>query len=124
LTNNDHYQKLWKAGIKLNAVIAERKLYAVSGDGKPSELWLRIGTPYRISEDEWACPVALDGFHKQPVDMHGVDSWQALQLAQQLLARLLGGLIEEGGRLYWEEGGAPIALSELFASTLPPNGLL
>jgi hypothetical protein len=48
--------------------------------------------------------------------MHGIDSWQALQHAQQLAARLLSYFVEDGGRLYWEEGGDQIQISDLFAN--------
>ncbi len=76
---------------------------------------LGIGQPYRITEEEWACAVQLSGFHENLSDAHGLDPWQALQLAQQLAAQLLAYFIQDGGRLFWEKDGEQVQLSELFA---------
>lgn len=95
--------------------IAERKLHAVATDGSGFEISLGIGKPYPISADEWACAVRVQGLHDQLSDMHGIDSWQALQLACQLAAQLLESFVENGGRLFWEEGGDQLAVSALFA---------
>lgn len=96
-------------------VIAERELYAVAADGRSFEIKLGIGQPYRITEDEWACAVQLSGLHENLSDAHGIDSWQALQLAQQLAARLLQYFVEDGGRVFSEKDGEQVPLSELFA---------
>lgn len=94
--------------------IAGRELYAIAADGRGFEVKLGIGRPYRITEDEWACAVQLSGFHENLSDAHGIDSWQALQLAQQLAAQLLGYFVQDGGRLFWEKDGEQVQLSELF----------
>jgi hypothetical protein len=60
--------------------------------------------------------VRLDGLHERLRDQHGVDSWQALKLAHQLIARLLGYFIQDGGKLFWLEGREPVALEELFVT--------
>lgn len=96
-------------------VIAGRELYAVAADGRGFEVKLGIGQPCRITEDEWACAVQLSGLHENLSDAHGIDSWQALQLAQQLAARLLQYFVQDGGRLFWEKDGEQVQLSELFA---------
>ena len=97
------------------SLIAERMLHALANDGRKFQIGVGIEKPYQISADEWACPVTVRGLYDQLSDAHGVDSWQALQLACQLAARLLEGFVEGGGRLYWEEGGEQLAVSELFA---------
>lgn len=97
------------------SLIAERTLHAVATDGRSFEIGVGIGKPYQISADEWACPVEVHGLYDRLSAAHGVDSWQALQLACQLAARLLEGFVEGGGRLFWEEGGKQLAVSELFA---------
>jgi hypothetical protein len=96
-------------------LIAGRELYAVAVDGRGFGVKLGIGQPYRITEDEWACAVQLSGLHENLSDAHGIDSWQALQLAQQLAARLLQYFVQDGGRLFWEKDGDQVQLSELFA---------
>jgi hypothetical protein len=93
--------------------VARRILLALDKDGREFTLTLGIGHPYEISHDEWACPVSLDGLQERLSDQHGVDSWQSLQLAYQLIAQLLGYFIEEGGKLFWPESRDPVALAEL-----------
>jgi hypothetical protein len=104
-----------------NKFIAGRDLYAVAADGRGFEVKLGVGQPYRITDDERACAAQLSGFHENLSHVHGIDSWQALQLAQQLAARLLGYFIQDGGRLFWEKDGEQVQLTELFANGPPPN---
>jgi hypothetical protein len=94
--------------------IASRKLLAIDADGREFQLTISVGAPYEISEQEWACPVSVLGLHDRLHDMHGVDSWQAMQLAYQLIAQLLSYFVEDGGRLFWLEEKEPLALDELF----------
>lgn len=93
--------------------VAERKLFASTADGHTFEIHLAVGKPYPVSEDEWACSVLLEGLHSNLRDQHGVDSWQALQLAYQLVVRLLTYFVQDGGQLFWEQGGEPISPSTL-----------
>ena len=96
--------------------IADRKLYAIAADGRSFEIHLAIGYPYQITEDEWACAIQVAGLHRTK-DVHGADSWQALQLAHQLAAQLLEYFVQDGGRLFCEEGGEHVQVSDLFAKT-------
>lgn len=96
--------------------VAHRTLLAIDKDGREFTLTLGIGQPYEISHDEWACPVAMSGLQERLRDQHGVDSWQALQLAYQLIAQLLGYFIADGGKLHWPESRDPVAISELIPS--------
>ena len=95
--------------------IAERTIYAVTGDGRGLTIRLGIGKPYKVTEDEWACAVRVDGLHNRLSDMHGVDSWQALQLSCQLAVRLLEGFAQDGGRLFWKKDGEQVHIQDLFA---------
>ena len=94
--------------------IATRTLLAVRPDGQELPVTLRMGVPYEISPEEWACPVALDGLQERLPDMHGIDAWQSIQLVQTLQAQLLRHFIEEGGKLCWPETLEPVELHELF----------
>lgn len=98
-----------------DGLMAQRKLYALAADGSGFEIGLGIGKPYRISAEEWACAVQVHGLHDHLSDMHGIDSWQALQLACQLAAQMLGYFAESGGRIFWEKDGEQLAISDLFA---------
>ena len=96
-------------------LIAERTVFAVGADSRRLEIRLMIGKPYPVGPDEWACPAALFGLHGTFPDMHGVDSWQALMSARQLLNDLLTYFVEDGGKLYWEDGGEEMTVDELFS---------
>jgi hypothetical protein len=99
------------------ATIASRTLLAVDPGGREFALTIAVGRPYEISADEWACPVRVDGLHERLRDQHGADAWQALKLALQLMARLLGYFIQDGGKLFWsEDHREPVALEELFVT--------
>ena len=98
----------------MQEIIAETKLFAVSGKGEKKSLRLAVGRPYRINDISWACPIQLEGLHEKLRDIVGGDSWQALGLAVGLLRQLLGYFVEEGGKLYWEDGGEEMELNDLF----------
>ena len=97
-----------------SAWLASRTILAVKADGQTLSVTLRIGTPYEISPEEWACPVAMEGMQDRLRDVHGIDAWQALQLVQSLQAQLLGYFVEDGGKLFCHEPPEPISLEELF----------
>jgi len=94
--------------------LASRTVVAVKSDGQQLNVTLRLGQPYEVSPEEWACPVAMEGLHERLHDVHGIDAWQALQLAQSLQAQLLGHIVEEGGHLLCHTPPERIDLSELF----------
>jgi hypothetical protein len=50
--------------------------------------------------------------------MHGVDSFQALMLAQKLLLQLMLGVIEDGGSFRDDEDDSPVDINRLFAAGL------
>jgi Domain of unknown function (DUF6968) len=102
-------------------IIAETKCFAVFGNGERKLLHLVVGRPYRIDDRSWACPVQLEGLHEKIPNIVGGDSWQALGLAIGLIRQLLGYLVEEGGKLYWEEGGEEMFLKELFPQLKDSN---
>lgn len=94
--------------------IAERIVYAVAKDGHGFQIRLMVGQPYQEEAGNWACPVSLDDFQGRLHDVRAEDSWQALILAIRLAKTLLGFFIQDGGRLYREEGGEEMSLNELF----------
>ena len=78
------------------------------------EIEIIIGTPYEISDSEWACAIKVHGLYDNLRDQHGVDSWQALMLAQRLAKTLLQGFVEDGGRLFDCRGGSAVGVTPLF----------
>jgi hypothetical protein len=94
--------------------IATQELVAFHPERGEFAVSVRIGQPYCISEHEWACPVALSGLHSSLRDQHGVDSFQALMLAQNLARTLLTSFVEEGGRLLDAPGGRRVDVAAFF----------
>jgi hypothetical protein len=97
-------------------LIATRRLRAKRTQGEPFDIEVGIGRPIPCGDQEWKCAVALNGLYEQLADQHGIDSWQALMLAQRLARQLLGYFIEDGGQLLdAETGKTTVGLSEMFA---------
>lgn len=94
--------------------IAERELSAIHPKHGAITIRLKIGTPYAVGEADWACPVVLDGLYSRLADQHGVDSWQALMLAQHLARTLLKDFVSSGGHILSEPGGKQIDVDQLF----------
>ena len=81
--------------------IAEQILEATDPTGRSTEVVVRVGTPYQVGADEWACGVAVDGLHNQLRDIHGGSSLQALCLAASFARVLLSHFVEQGGQLFY-----------------------
>lgn len=100
----------------MEEIVAESELIGVRSSGEKVPLRILIGKPYEASDVDWACPVAVEGLHKYLADQHGVDSFQALALAQKLCRVILEGFVEDGGKILSTDSGLEVNLSELFAS--------
>jgi uncharacterized protein DUF6968 len=95
--------------------IASRELAASDAARGDFEIVIRLGKPYRISDIEWACAVALEGLQLRR-DVHGGDSFQALMLAQHFARTILDYFVEGGGTLREHTDGRSVNLESLFAS--------
>lgn len=105
----------------MNEIIAGKTVFAVTANGEKQWLRISVGRPYQVDDVSWACPVQLDGLHNKLRDAVGADSWQALGLAVGLIRQLLGYYLEDGGKLYYEEGGEEINLNDLFPQLTVPS---
>lgn len=94
--------------------IATRQLVALHPERGEFAVTVCIGKPYYVAEGEWACPVTLLGLKSMRGDPRGVDSFQALMLAQNLACTLLTHFVEDGGRLLDVPGGSPVDIKALF----------
>jgi hypothetical protein len=56
----------------------------------------------------------VEGLHGHFSDLHGVDSWQALQLAHQIIAHMLVHFVKDGGQLFDPETRQPVTPEQLF----------
>ena len=83
---------------------ASRRLRGASAEQGQIAIEIRFGKPYRASDVDWACPVAVDGLFSHLADQHGADSFQALMLAQNLARNLLIEFVKRGGILKAEDG--------------------
>jgi hypothetical protein len=77
--------------------IATQRLVAVDKGGRKRVVSIRIGKPYRVTKQGWACPVD-SGILGRHSDARGVDSFQALCLAISLVRALVEDFLEKGGR--------------------------
>ena len=95
--------------------MASRTVLAADADGREFELTLRVGRPYAVSLEEWACPHEMRGLHDRLPDMHGIDLWQCVQLVLKLQRHLLDDFTLRGGKLMWLHDRDPITPAELFS---------
>jgi hypothetical protein len=95
--------------------LAERDVECVFPDGRRQVIYLRIGRPYPAPDIDWCCPVEAVGIYDRPGPIFGVDSWQALQLAQRYLESLVQREVDDGASLHWPPGDSrTISVAELF----------
>jgi hypothetical protein len=96
--------------------IAIRELTGIDSTGREFPIKLAIGQPYQVGSD-WRCAVLLEGFLSIQPRPVGVDSFQALMLAQRLAQQYLTAFVEErGGRLLDSPGGRTVSVDALFGS--------
>ena len=79
--------------------MAERRLVGKATGGDSFEIVATIGAPFRSEVGDWACPVSLAPLFDSLPDIHGVDSFQALQLGLELIDRLLRDFVAKGNGL-------------------------
>jgi hypothetical protein len=96
--------------------VASRNLVAIHSAQGELSVRIDIGLPYQCSDNEWACPIALEGLYNKLPDVHGEDSFQALMLAQNLARTLLNDFVEKGGQLLDAPGGVSVNVERLFSS--------
>lgn len=83
--------------------IAIEELLWVQKDGNEILITAKVGRPYKVDDDIWACPAELCGVDNQYPDMRGVGSMHALGLALSIIKKRLGHLIEDGEKLYYSD---------------------
>lgn len=99
--------------------IAQHEVLWIRDDGIEQIIVARLGRPYFVEDDLWACPVELQGVDGQYPDTLGVGSMHALTLSVRLLKTRLGDLIDSGQTLrFTSDRSAPwdrVALDAVFA---------
>lgn len=79
--------------------VASEEFVFLSRDGASRRVKVRIGMPYEVSSDEWACPVEIVGFEPRHPDARGSTSLQALCLAVTLVRSRVEDFISKGGKV-------------------------
>ena len=100
--------------LEIANVVAERVIICERANGERIRVTLRIGKPFRASDVDWACPVEAEGLFERLADIHGVDSFQALLLAQGLLRNLMHGEAEDGSTFWWADTHEQLDVAEMF----------
>jgi hypothetical protein len=95
-------------------IIAERDLIGINPGGPRFTIMLKVGRPYAVDSDEWACPVGAIGLDKSLRDIHGFDSFQALMRAIEFLRQLLEYFIADGGSLLSVDDETPVKIPDIF----------
>lgn len=98
---------LTAVGISMEAAEAliTRELIVEREDSSRHPIVVRIGRPYWISKNiEAACPVQIKGLYDKLADVHGVDLFQSVELAMQLVETLLRAEPKKKHRLLWRSG--------------------
>ena len=87
-------------GLKAPGVLMiEREIELVRPDEVTTAVHLGIGFPKRERGGDWACDVSARGLYKRLAPVRGVDAFQSLTLAIELLRTLISSEIERGSTL-------------------------
>jgi hypothetical protein len=81
-----------------------RDWFAVDPDGRRTTVRIRIGAPAQTpGREEWRAQTVIEGGLWPSVDIHGMDSWQCLEMAIFHAWNQLDTMESRGWRFYWEE---------------------
>jgi hypothetical protein len=104
----------------------ERVLVAVSPEGRQLSATVRVGAPQPQPTGEWTASVTLENLVSRPDLIHGMDSWQAVQLAMQHAAVRVAHLQDQGWRFYYDvadlANSEPARASDLYPSARAHEG--
>jgi hypothetical protein len=93
----------------------ERAWLAVSPEGGELQVSIRVGAPRLQPGGEWTAAVSLVGLSRLSEDMHGIDSWQAVEQAMLHAAKRITHLQSLGWQFYWDDADRePASPSELY----------
>ena len=96
----------------MKKIIAERELlYSLKGSSARERLVVRISAPYLVDENTVnfkfdpgtaGCRIEFDNLPESDIEVHGVDTVQALHFASDLEPYLKG--LEKKYDIYWSSG--------------------
>jgi hypothetical protein len=80
----------------------ERIWLAISPEGEQVIASIRVSFPRQQPTGDWTASVTLGQLTTRPDVIHGMDSWQAAQLAMQHAAVRIAHLQSLGWHFYWD----------------------
>ena len=114
----------------MSNVVAEFAFGAVGADGSRMRVVLLVECPYKVTEsnvEEWACPLSMEPIQPRCLT-RGVSAVRAFGLALSGAQQALTYFVEDGGRLFFEDGSpwkdASLNLGGSFGYEPPPNNSL
>ena len=96
----------------LKDVIASERFDIITANGYSFQCHFKLFRPKQVDED-WQCPVHMDGVYDNIHYIWGVSSLQSMMLALRSALFCLEGFIERGGQLFETESNEPVSLDYL-----------
>ena len=93
--------------IETPTYIASESILWLRSDGTETMIKARIGAPYQVDGNTWACPASLEGVDGRYPDIFGTGSLHSLSLALQLIATRLGHLLGDNEQLVYPGDRSP-----------------
>lgn len=93
--------------IETSIYIATESILWLRSDGTETTIEARIGAPYQVDGNTWACPASLEGVDGRYPDVFGAGSLHSLSLALQLIATRLGHLLADNEQLVYQSDRSP-----------------
>jgi hypothetical protein len=101
----------------------KRVWLAVSPEGREVTASIHVDAPEEQATGEWTAAITLENLAPRPDRIHGIDSWQAVQLAMQHAAVRVAHFQSLGWRFYWDAddyaNGEPANPSDLYPPSAP-----
>ena len=101
-----------------SALFLERKWFAISPNGEETEVSFQVEAPVERTHSEWTARVTFSKLGIPSHEIHGIDSWQAVEQAMIHAAKLALHLESLGWRFFWDEANRePARAAGLFKGT-------
>lgn len=94
-------------------IAVRRVWFGIAPDGSEHEIELRVSTP-QPRNDDWCAIVSLGTLDPECIrPIYGVDSWQAMNLAQRFVQTMVSSYEKGGWHFFWSRGGDPATAQQL-----------
>jgi Domain of unknown function (DUF6968) len=84
--------------------IAETTFLMTTPKGETKDIKIEIEQPYDFTESEAICPIKINGLYKKTIEIHGVDTFQALALAFEFIRNTIISWENKGYSFQFEQG--------------------